>query len=159
MKLRADKFKIFWILILCIHVLIVVFFGFKKEGFHEDEYFTYWSSAGTAASEITPSGGRAWTSGYDLQRKFLVQSENRFDFAQVIQNQIEDVHPPLYYLMLNVLMSLRPERFYKWFGIGLNLLFSLITCSGIIFLFHRLEKKRFPIASLLAEWQYVIFLF
>lgn len=47
----------------------------KKEGFHEDEYFTYWSGAGTAVSEVTPSGGRAWTSGYDLQRKFLVQSE------------------------------------------------------------------------------------
>lgn len=156
MKLRVDKFKIFWMLILCVHVFLAVMFGMQKEGFHEDEYFTYWSSAGTSASDITPSGGRSWTCGYDLQRKFLVQSENRFDFAQVIQNQVEDVHPPLHYLLLNVLMSLRPERFYKWFGIGLNLIFSLITCSGIIFLFSRLEKTRFPIAALLAGTAYAI---
>lgn len=125
--------------IIALHILLILFYGIQKQGFHEDEYYTYWSSAGYA--DLSPSGYQ-WRSGYDIQSQFFVRKDNRFAFDEVIQNQVEDVHPPLYYLTLNVLMSFMAGSFYKWFGILLNLLFSIITLTGILFLFSRLDRGR-----------------
>lgn len=147
-------------LILCgfvvvLHIVLALAYGLQKEGFHEDEYFSYWSSAGQA--ELTPINGYEWRSGYDIQKQFLVREDNRFAFDEVIQNQAEDVHPPLYYLALNLFMSCFAGRFYKWFGILLNLFFSVVSMIGIFYLFSRLDagKNRYWF-SLLAGMVYAV---
>lgn len=134
--------------ILVFHIVVLLAYGMQKQGFHEDEYYSYWSSAGDA--DLTPENGYQWRSGYDIQSQFFVREDNRFAFAEVIQNQAEDVHPPLYYLALNVLMSCMAGRFYKWFGIFLNLLFSVVTLLGILLLFSRIDtgKNRYWFALL-----------
>lgn len=138
--MNKKRFHICCGVILIFHMMIVLAYGIQKEGFHEDEYYSYWSSAG--AAELTPMNGYQWRSGYDIQRQFFVQKDNRFAFDEVIQNQIEDVHPPLYYLALNVLMSLMAGKFYKWFGILLNLLFSLVTLCGIFGLINKIDTGK-----------------
>lgn len=134
-------------LLLFLHIVLVIAYGMQKQGFHEDEYYTYWSSAGDY--DLGYSGVR-WRSGYEYMSQFFVNVDDRFDFDTVIANQAEDVHPPLYYLALNVLMSIMAGSFYKWFGIGLNLLFSLVTLAGISFLITRIDqgKNRYPYALL-----------
>lgn len=127
------------IIIGLVHVMLVLSYGTQKEGFHEDEYFTYWSSSSSVP--ITIRQNYSWHSGHELMSRFFVNPEERFDFKSVVKNQAEDVHPPLYYLTLNVFMSLFAGRFYKWFGILLNLLYSLVTYVGIIIFFYRLDRS------------------
>lgn len=126
--------------ILAVHIALILFYGAQKEGFHEDEYYTYFTSVGNI--NIDPYGAITEKTGYDVQRQFLVTDENRFCYGAVVDAQEADVHPPLYYLTLNTLMSLFPNRFYKWFGIGLGGLYSLISCCGCILLIGNLDKSR-----------------
>ena len=72
----------------------------------------------------------------------MVQEGERFQFDAVIQYQIEDVHPPLYYLCLNIFMSLFPGKFFKWFSILLNAGFSLVTLAGITFFFYQISEEK-----------------
>lgn len=156
-KLVQDKkcFLFIFIIIGAAHLLLLFYFGTRKEGFHEDEYFTYWSSAGEA--NLMPDSPYVWRSGYDIQQQFLVKEGSEFSFSAVVENQAQDVHPPLYYLILNVVMSLFQGHFYKWFGILLNSLFSLITYCGIVFFFYRLDTSgRRTILALLAGAVYAM---
>lgn len=145
------------VIIGVIHIGLVLFFGAKKAGFHEDEYYSYWSVS-VAGSEMGPDD-LTWNSGYDLQSRFFVSDDHRFDYKMVVRNQIEDVHPPLYYLALHTLMSFFSNRFDKWFGLMLNLLFSLISYGCIVALFYCMsedviQKREF--GALLAGFIYAV---
>lgn len=148
--------KVFWLTlfaIICVHLSLIFIYGMQKEGYHEDEYYSFWSSSGVA--DLKPSGAYDWKSGSYLQQQFVVDKEERFDFGAVTANQVEDVHPPLYYLCLNMVMSLLPGRFFKWFSIGLNALFSVVSLLAVTFFFYRLEKKEHKyFVSLLAAGLY-----
>jgi len=127
-------------IILAVHIVLTVFYGTRKEGFHEDEYYSYFTSAGNA--RLYPYDSNLWElRGYDVQRQFLVTDGHRFDFGTVSSIQELDVHPPLYYLSLNFVMSLFVNQFRKWFGIGLNAVYSLVTCCGVIFFFYHVDKS------------------
>lgn len=92
-----------------------------------------------------------------MQRQFMVREGERFRFSEVIQNQEEDVHPPLYYLFLNIVMSLSPEHFYKWYGLILNMLFSCVTLVAILFMLYGLgNQKHNAWAALTAGIVYVL---
>ncbi len=148
-KNEIRKILIILAVLLLIHAGLVVFFGAHKEGFHEDEYFTYWSSAGNGP--IHPAAPVSWTNGLALLLRYTVRADNRFNFDAVIYNQMTDVHPPLYYLAMNVILSLRPETFTKWYGIALNGLCSAVSLIGIFFLFYRnAERRRLFTASVIA---------
>ncbi len=125
--------------LLLIHAGFVLFWGCRKDGFHEDEYFSYWSAAGNNA--INPGSPVVWTSGGELIRRFTVYPENRFAFDRVIYNQVQDVHPPLYYLALNIILSLRAGTFTKWYGIILNGLCSAVSLIFIYLIFIELEDE------------------
>ncbi len=126
---------------LLAHLLLLAVYGVQKQGFHEDEYYSYWSSTGRVS--LNPRSAYDVRTGYEIQRQFMVRTGERFRFAEVVQNQAEDVHPPLYYLTLNLIMSLFPEHFYKWFGLGLNMLCSGVTLGGILFLLYGLDSRRY----------------
>ena len=137
--MTKKQFIIGALLIALLHIGLVICFGIQKQGFHEDEYYTYWSVSSNSES-LVPSN-MSWHSGQELQSRFFVRAGERFSFDRVIQNQAEDVHPPLYYLALHVFMSLFANHFYKWFGILLNLLFSLITYTGILAIFLQIQGE------------------
>lgn len=141
--MTKKKFLIGCLVIALVHVALILWYGVQKSGFHEDELYSYYSSAGEA--QLLPIGGIQWRSGYDMQSQFMVTEDDQFDFETVIQNQVEDVHPPLYYLTLNIVMSLFAGSFYKWFGILLNLVYSLAALAGIFFLICRVDfgKNRY----------------
>lgn len=137
--MTKKQFIIGALLIALLHIGLVICFGIQKQGFHEDEYYTYWSVSSNSES-LVPSN-MSWHSGQELQSRFFVRAGERFSFDRVIQNQAEDVHPPLYYLALHVFMSLFANHFYKWFGILLNLVFSLITYVGILLVFLQIQGE------------------
>ncbi len=125
--------------VLIVHMLLIFYYGNLKAAFHEDEYFTYYTSA--AYEAINPWGDILETTGLQLQSHFYVTQEHRFAFRDIIDIHANDVHPPLYYLTLNCFMSLFPYSFYKWFGILLNSAYSLVSCLGLMFFVYKLDKS------------------
>lgn len=130
--------------ILAIHLVLALFYGIQKEGFHDEEYYSYCASTGNAL--ISPGSPVGEKSGYIVQSQFFVLKGNQFRYDVVADAQKQAGHPPLYYLALHTLMSLRPNSFYKWFGIGLNVICSLVSCVGIILLVLRLDRNRYRYA-------------
>lgn len=145
--MTKKKFLFWAVIIAFIHIGLVILFGTQKQGFHEDEYYTYWSVS--SEHSLNPANF-SWNTGYGLQSRFFVKEGQQFSFDMVVHNQEEDVHPPLYYLALHVFMSFFANSFYKWFGIILNLLFSLITYACILFIFYRISGDTIPHRKLLA---------
>lgn len=153
--MKKKHFLMWCVALVLVHFLILGVYGVQKQGFHEDEYYSFWSSTGRVS--LTPRSAYDVRTGYEIQRQFMVRTGERFRFAEVVQNQVEDVHPPLYYLALNVIMSLFPDHFYKWFGLGLNMLCSCVTLVGVLFLLYSLEKQKFcGWATLTAGLVYVV---
>lgn len=143
------------IVLMLVHILVLGIYGVQKQGFHEDEYYSFWSSTGHVT--LNPRSAYDVRTGYEIQRQFMVRTGERFRWAEVIQNQADDVHPPLYYLALNVIMSLFPEHFYKWFGLGLNMICSCVTLGGLLALLYGLGSgKSHPWAALAAGLAYAI---
>lgn len=128
-------------LIVLLHVALIMYYGMRKEGFHEDEYYSYWASSGYV--ELLPSGYYDWRTGPEMQEQFMVTEGEQFQFDAVIQYQKEDVHPPLYYLCLNIIMSLFAGKFFKWFAIILNTIFSLVTLFGVVFFFYQVTEEQY----------------
>ncbi len=155
MKNKKKISMLVFVFIVIIHIGLILFYGMRKEGFHEDEYYSYWTSGGYA--QILPIGYYDWRTGPEVQDQFMVNPGEEFQFDAVIQYQIEDVHPPLYYLCLNIVMSLMPGRFFKWFAISLNAAFSLVTLLGVTFFFYHLtEGKNKEKYALIATALYAI---
>ncbi len=136
--MTKKKFYLGIIIIAIIHIGLCLFFGMQKAGFHEDEYYTYWS---VSCEDVTPANF-TWHTGHEMQQRFLVKEGEQFSYDMVIKNQAADVHPPLYYMALHTLMSLFAGSFYKWFGILLNLCFTLVTYVGIVALFYHVSGER-----------------
>ena len=54
--MTRKRFIALAVLIGIIHVGLILFFGMKKEGFHEDEYYSYWSVSVPAGEMRDPPG-------------------------------------------------------------------------------------------------------
>lgn len=68
-----------------------------------------------------------WVSGEDYLHYVAVSPENTFNYASVYYNQRGDVHPPFFYILLHTVCSVFQGSFSKWYGIGVNTVFMLMT--------------------------------
>ena len=111
--------------------------GAKKDGFDIDEFFTYGLANSYHQPFLNAETGR-WISGKAFS-DYLTASGHAHEYLNVYENQIADVHPPLYYLFVHAVCSVfRDPPFTKWTGIGLNLFFFSLTQLGLLLLSARL---------------------
>lgn len=107
-----------FIIIWCAQMFTAVYFCYQKKGFHEDEYYTYYSTARTYGLNIEDN---AWIEHDAYFNEFVVLEGERFQYGLVKQVQSWDVHPPVYYWLFHTIASLFPGKFSKWYGLVLNL--------------------------------------
>ena len=110
--------RILLVIVIALQVALALYFGSQKAGFHEDEYYSYYSSNRTAGFFCND---RTWVDTADWAREFCVAEGEGMRFSLVHQVQSWDVHPPLYYDLLHLVCSLTPGVFSKWQGIGINI--------------------------------------
>ncbi|MBD5521071.1 MAG: glycosyltransferase family 39 protein [Lachnospiraceae bacterium] len=110
--------QILFVLLWCMQMLTAVYFCCQKQGFHEDEYYTYYSTAHTFGLNIEDN---AWMEHDTYFNEFTVLRGERFQYGLVKQVQSWDVHPPVYYWVFHTISSVFPEKFSKWYGLSLNL--------------------------------------
>ena len=112
------------IVIMVLQFLVASYFCIQKQGFHYDEYYSYYSSNVTYG--LVPTD-KEWKDVAEIVSEFQVRKGEEFRFGLVKTMQSYDVHPPLYYMILHAICSLFPGIFSKWFGLGLNL-FLFVVC-------------------------------
>ena len=123
-----------FLLLLAVQLAVLVYYGGRKSGFHEDEFYSYYSTNKTAGLFVND---RQWVERDDFGNDFVVLLGERFRYGIVKQMQSWDVHPPFYYYVLHTVCSLFPGVFDKWLGIAVNLL-AYVPCffllAGIVYL-------------------------
>lgn len=107
------------ILLLCTQIITIMYFGSKKAGFHEDEYYSFYST-NRSAGLFEPD--REWMDKDTIRNEFVVLQGERFRYGLVATVQSWDVHPPFFYFLLHTVCSFFPGVFSKWLGISVNMI-------------------------------------
>ena len=138
-KPKADTaFKIMLIITIVLQLAVALCFCMQKQGFHYDENYSYYSSNVTYG--LNPPDGD-WLSGSTIAEEFCITPGMGFNFPLVAQMQSFDVHPPVYYFLLNIICSLSSGIFSKWQGLSLNLIFFVISELLIIAIANKVGNK------------------
>lgn len=151
-KLLNGKKQITLLLLLLVALVVNLFYwGSRKEGYYCDELYSYHFVCQVDYPSITGGKeGNPWLNTWQSPEFFMdyltITSEEAFDLAGTCESIRQDVHPPVYYLLLEVVCSagslLLPGVFSKWFGIFLNVGFFVLTIA-VLYMFgiHLMGSK------------------
>ena len=94
---------ILFIVILLLQIAVRVFVGYRKEYFHMDEAYSY-GLMNYNKIEITNNSDfyDTWHSKDYYKDYFEIGNDEISNFKPVYENQKNDVHPPLFYLLLRI---------------------------------------------------------
>lgn len=133
-KLKRTQKNLLLLIIILIHIAVCLTFGHMKRTFFCDETYSYGLANSESYSFLDPTSSKVygentngWVDVNYFKNYVTVNSNNRFSLSAPIRNQINDVHPPLYYILLHIVCSIFPDSFTKWTGIGLNLIIAIIV--------------------------------
>ena len=123
-KKKKIVIGVMFLVLLILQFLVLLYFGARKSGFHEDEFYSYYSTNKTAGLSVND---RTWLPRDSYRNDFVVLEGEEFRYDVVKMMQSWDVHPPLYYYILHTVCSLFPGVFSKWLGISVNLI-AFVPC-------------------------------
>ncbi|MCR4902443.1 MAG: hypothetical protein K6A23_06265, partial [Butyrivibrio sp.] len=132
-----------------MQIICNIYFGYQKEGFHEDEYYTYFSS-NRSLGLYKPD--RQWQSSQTIANEFMVLPGEGFNYSLVSLVQSWDVHPPLYYFIFHTLCSIAVGVFSKWTGIAANLIAFAISFCLMILIMQKLKLSKPLQLIIIAFW-------
>lgn len=144
MKDRKKEILIISI-ILVIQTIIFTIVGINKEYIHMDEAYSL-GLANYDKVEIQDSEDfyNKWHNGEYYEDYLAVQDKDVGQYKQVYENQKNDVHPPIYYLLLRIAMGLSVNNYSKWPGIILNMIiYIFITIFMYLILQKLFENKKY----------------
>ena len=130
------------LLVLLVVLGVCLHFCLWKSGMFIDEIYTY----GLSNSHYMPFIGHGDHDRIDEQ---IITREDFFDYLAVTEdepapdpgsvyyNQVQDVHPPLYYWILNLCSTLARGQFTKWIG----LIPDLVIYLGLLVLLYALGME------------------
>lgn len=142
MKKFLKKYYLLIILII-IQSIFYIITGCNKEYLHIDEVYSY----GLASyDKVEIQDNEDFYNNWHSKEYYLdyleVQKDELWNFKPVYENQKNDVHPPLYYLLLRTLMNFTPNNFTIWTGIALNIIiYSFITVFMYLILYKLLQGE------------------
>ena len=142
-KIKKTTIIIILIAIILIQVLARIYVGLKKEYFHIDEAYSY-ALMNYDKIQITENEdfyGNWHTKDYYIDY-LSVNEDEKWDLKPVYENQKNDVHPPLYYLLLRIAATFTINDFTKWTGIILNIIISIFSTILVYFIANILFKNQ-----------------
>lgn len=117
------KFNILMWMVIILGMVVAIIFCAKKQGYHYDEYYSYYSTNITGGMHVY---NREWKDVQDIKSEFMLNKGEGLNFGLVKLNQSFDVHPPLYYYVLRTVCWFCKGVFTKWQGLFINLFFYFI---------------------------------
>ena len=133
MKLSNRTSRVILAVIIVLSLGVSVFYMSLKAGYHEDELLTY--NLANSSKQLALGG---WSTPQDMNEYLAVTPEHRFDYNQVVQNQIIDAsHPPFYYAMVHTICSFFPGVFSKWLAFVIN----LVMMTGSLIMLYKIGRR------------------
>jgi len=123
MNISRTKTNIILIVLIMLQLIAALCFCARKQGFHYDENYSYYSSNVTYG--LSPGSGE-WLDSRAISDEFMVTEGKGFEYGMVTLMQTYDVHPPMYYYVLHTVCSLTPGIFSKWQGLVVNITFFVL---------------------------------
>ncbi len=134
--------------ILIIAILIIVEVGFiiiggiNKSYIHMDEAY----SLGLASYDKTEIQANEdfynnWHTKEYYEDYLAVNDDEKGNYGVVYENQKNDVHPPLYYLILRFAMGFSINHFSKWPGIIINIIIYILITLVMYQILQKLLKN------------------
>ncbi|MDM8245516.1 hypothetical protein QUW40_02765 [Collinsella tanakaei] len=120
-------------IILCVQLAVCSWFAVHKLGLFQDESYTFFLANGDWLNAV-PEEGVIYKQGDPWGEWASVDSFLGVDFEMLYKNQASDNHPPLYYTLFSLAYSLFPGSVNPIIGVGLNIVFALITTIELYFL-------------------------
>ena len=149
-KLSDKVSRIILAVIIVLSLAVSIVFMNVKQGYHEDELFTY--NLANSSKQLKIDGG--WNTPEDFT-DYLMPYEHGFDYAQVYKNQnIDAVHPPFYYDVLHTVCSIFPDSFSPVFAFSINIAAMAGTLIFLFLIAKRITSDNFY--SLIASGAYAI---
>ena len=195
-KLKSKTgYNVLTILVLIIVTIFMFYWIGQKEGFHEDEIFSYGSSNykwdnvfqaaaksdffnrtiekyiitddfgetlenikyyvfhqdefGELAGEIQRNDKPEWKTPEMAKEYATIGEGDVFNYLSVYYNQVRDVHPPLFYMLVHLVSSIAYGVFSKYIIFAINLVFMLLTCYTIRKIFILFDKKYLGLIAIL----------
>jgi hypothetical protein len=128
---KKRKYFMCFVVLWLLQMAAAFWFCTRKQGFHEDEFYTYYSTARTNGFYVEDG---KWMERDEYRNEFVVLPGERFRYGLVKQVQSWDVHPPMYYWAFHTVASLVPGVFSKWIGLSVNLFFHGINLILLAYL-------------------------
>ena len=129
------------VLVFIIVTSVCFLFSTRKEGMFIDEIYTYGLSNNSCGPFLRDmKGGNIVDTVFSREELIdyvSITGDEGFDFASVYYNQVNDVHPPLYYWLFNIASSLVPGTFSKWIGLALDYVIYMLC----LFVLYKLVRK------------------
>ncbi len=124
-----NKYKVhILILIIIIQIIIRIYAGNCKQNLFWDEALSYGlMNYKTLYISTNEDFFDNWHKNDYMKEYFEIDKEETLDLRPVYENQKNDVHPPLYYLLLRIAATFIPDSFSKWTGIILNIIISILS--------------------------------
>lgn len=115
--------------ILLAVTIMFAHYGNAKQGMFLDEIYTYCLSNANIEDFVALPEEDIIIQRETIINALEVQDDEKFAVKSVCYNQSQDVHPPLYYLLVNFVSSIFSDSHSKWIGLGINyVIFVLIIC-------------------------------
>ena len=159
MKKNLKKSAILIILII-IQSVIYIIAGSQKEYLHIDEVYSYGLSN---YERVEIQDNEDFYDNWHTKEYFgdylSIQEDEKGNYKPVYENQKNDVHPPIFYVLLRIAMECTGSRFTKWTGIILNIIvYAFITIFMYLILKKLLKEEKYSNekASILAFMSSVI---
>ena len=143
MKLKDKKEVAIIIAIVIIQTIAFIIAGANKSYIHMDETYSL-GLANYDKVEIQANNDfyNQWHSKEYYEDYLAVQNKDIGKYSQVYENQKNDVHPPLYYLLLRFAMGFHIGSYSKWEGITLNIIiYAFVTIFVYLIIKKLLEGE------------------
>lgn len=139
-KIKKYQTQIILSLIIILQLIVYVLVGLQKSYIHIDEGYSlgliHYDTLDISYNEDFCNN---WHDKEYYNDYLTIGQDEAKNFKPVYENQKNDVHPPLYYLLLRIAYSFHLGEFSKWPGLILNMF--LLTLSTIML--YKVAKKIF----------------
>ena len=150
-----DTVKRGWTLLLVLVMVsaVCMLFSVRKQGMFIDELYTYGLSNSSYHPFLSTTGERygsidhAVVTRQELLDYVSINGDEGFDFGSVYYNQVNDVHPPLYYWLFNIASTIARGSFSKWPPLILDWLIYLGCVAVLYALVGKLGGSRYNAAA------------
>ena len=142
-EMKKSTVIIILVAIILIQAIARIYVGYKKEYFHIDEAYSY-SLMNYDKIQITENDDfyGNWHSKEYYLDYLSINEDEKWDWTPVYENQKNDVHPPLYYLLLRTAAMFTIGNFTKWTGIILNIIIWIFSAILVYFIAKELFKNQ-----------------